>query len=68
MQTMLQSESNTPRTIPGTPTVCPICWDHDISRVDEVRLSANRGDGQDEVRAAVYRCAGWHLFAVFDQQ
>jgi hypothetical protein len=61
------AESNIPRPLVDTPTVCPLCWDHDITQVEHVRLSAHSGDGHDVGRAYVYRCSRWHLFALFDQ-
>jgi hypothetical protein len=61
------AEENTPRTLVDMPTVCPVCWNHDITRVEQVRLFTHQKSGQHVGRASVYRCAHWHLFALFDQ-
>jgi hypothetical protein len=63
----LTIEPNTPRILADGPTVCPVCWDHDITRVEDVRLSVDGGDRHEVGRASVYRCDRWHLFALFDQ-
>ena len=63
----LTAERDTPRTFENSPTVCPVCWEHDITRVKDVRLSIDGGDRHQVGRASVYRCAHWHLFALFDQ-
>lgn len=63
----LTAERNTPRILVDTPTVCPVCWSCDITQVENVRLSTTVGDRHDVGMAAVYRCADWHLFALFEQ-
>jgi hypothetical protein len=63
----LRIEPNTPRILSDSPTVCPVCWDHDITRIEDVRLSLDGGDGHKVGRASVYRCGHWHLFALFEQ-
>ena len=61
------AESNIPRPLIDTPTVCPVCWNHDITRVEDVRLATTSGDEHNVGKASVYRCGHWHLFALFDQ-
>ena len=48
--------------------VCPICWDHQgIEQVKDIVLSARPIGGRDLSQVSVYRCARWHLFAVFQR-
>ena len=61
------AEQDIPRTLENMPTVCPVCWEHDITRVEDVRLSTDVGDAHEVGKASVYRCGHWHLFAVFEQ-
>jgi len=53
--------------VTDTPIVCPVCWDHAVERVEDVRLSAHTKDGRNVGGAFVYRCSHWHLFALFNQ-
>jgi hypothetical protein len=68
MQQQSTAESDTPRPLPGTPTVCSVCWNHDITPVENTRvLSVTGKTVRDVRRASVYRCGNWHVFALFDQ-
>lgn len=40
------------------PDGCPICWDHDLEKLDNVQL----------YHGIVYRCSSWHVFAVFERE
>ena len=56
--------SDTPVDVP---IVCPICWDHAVERVEGIVLSARQSGGRDLSQVSIYRCAHWHLFALFYQ-
>ena len=62
------SEEVTPSPMADeTPIVCPVCWYHAVERVEGIVLSARPIGGHDLSQVSVYRCAHWHLFALFNQ-
>ena len=65
---MLSSNlAKSPPSPTETPVVCPVCWDHSVERVEGVKLTARSMGGGDLSQVIVYRCAHWHLFALFQQ-
>ena len=49
------------------PIVCPVCWDHTVEAVEGIVLSAKAMGGSDLGQVSIYRCAQWHVFALFNQ-
>jgi hypothetical protein len=49
------------------PIVCPICWGHDVVRLDGIQLSAAPMGGRALSEVSVYHCDHWHLLALFNQ-
>ena len=49
------------------PIICPVCWTHDVERIEGMVLSARSVGGGDLSQVSMYRCIHWHLFALFYQ-
>jgi len=50
------------------PVVCPCCWDTNIARVVDAKLYAeNLPQQMIPIAGAVFRCAHWHVFAIFQR-
>lgn len=64
MQKLSSGETDIPRPLPHAPTVCPVCWNHNLAPVEGVRVSVT---GRYVGTASAYRCDNWHVFTVFDQ-
>lgn len=47
--------------------MCPVCWDHAVEKVEGIKLSASNAEGANVGGASIFRCAQWHMFAVFER-
>jgi hypothetical protein len=55
------------KTAIEVPIICPVCWSHDVERIEGIALSARSVGGRDLSQVSMYRCIHWHLFALFYQ-
>jgi hypothetical protein len=47
------------------PTICPVCWDHQLEIDPKLVLTAaQRPEHTRRLGVEVYRCSHWHFFAV----
>ncbi len=52
----------------AAPLVCPVCWSHEgVEAANDIVLSARAMSGRHLTEVPIYRCARWHLFALFNQ-
>jgi hypothetical protein len=48
---------------PGTPSICPVCWDHTVEPMEGVRLSVTiNGVCSNIHRIEAFHCSRWHIF------